>query len=372
MSALANEFDQLREDSSKLQFWYTLFWEHGTTGLEDWALVDAWYRSRCLELPHTGVAMVPGLDMANHSPSPTAYYEEDGKGDVALLMRQDRGVSCGDEISISYGEAKSAGEMLFSYGFIDKDSNAQEMTLHLNTLPDDPLAMAKLHVFGGPPAVKFFVSNEEFSWDCQFVYLMCVNEEDGLDLQVVQDAEGNRHLRLFWQEDDVTERARDFKTLIQGHPLCQVFKLRAVAVLLDRVETQLDRIGSEMFHNMAESLGATDPPKESCIRAVELLRENETKILTGVAKVLEHQVRGYWRFLLKLISLRKPWRRPVRARQAYVFILRSNHIILLVNQHAFKRREPYHFLLRFSLSREFLFIPFSPQWILKIKANKPT
>ncbi len=40
-----------------------------------------------LELPRSGESMVPCLDMVNHSAKPTAYYEENAKDEVALLLR---------------------------------------------------------------------------------------------------------------------------------------------------------------------------------------------------------------------------------------------------------------------------------------------
>lgn len=109
----------LREKSAHLPFWNSLFWEKESCTVADWALVDGWYRSRCLEIPSMGDAMVPCVDMVNHSHDPDAYYDEDGEGDVEILLRPGYTVSKGDEVTITYGRFKSAAEMLFSYGFID-------------------------------------------------------------------------------------------------------------------------------------------------------------------------------------------------------------------------------------------------------------
>jgi hypothetical protein len=65
--------------------------------------------------------MAPVLDMANHSHSQTAYYDEDDEDNVVLLSRPGMEISIGDEVTISYGE-KSPAEMIFSYGFIDRES----------------------------------------------------------------------------------------------------------------------------------------------------------------------------------------------------------------------------------------------------------
>ena len=267
-----------------------MLWEHGSTSVDDWVLADAWYRSRCLELPNIGDAMVPGLDMINHSSSPTAYYEVNGNNDVVLLMRPGCMAPRGHEVTISYGEAKSAAEMLFSYGFIDRESTARELTLHLEPFADDPLAKAKLHIFKGPPAVKLSQKGQAVTWHSPFVYLMCLNEEDGLEFRLLQDAAGERQLRLLWQGDDVTERAADFEALTQNHDLCEVFRLRAIAVLHERVEAQLAGLRGGPPKDQLQPLIAAGLLKEECVEAAEALKTVEGPILEAAAQALESEV----------------------------------------------------------------------------------
>ncbi|KAF4977849.1 hypothetical protein FZEAL_5692 [Fusarium zealandicum] len=291
LSALGNEFDELHEKSSGLAFWNSLFWEKETATIQDWILVDAWYRSRCLELPRAGDAMVPGLDMANHSHRPNAYYEEDDKDDIVLLQRPGVEVTGGEEVTISYGE-KSPAEMLFSYGFIDRDSAIHELTLPLEALPDDPLGKAKIHVFKSRPSLKLARSEGKLTWCSPFAYLMCLNEEDGLEFRVLQDADGERELKLFWQDKDVTARANDFESLIEDHPLCQVFRLRVVAVLHEVVSTQLAHLPSEISYDQPEPLRRAGLVREEYIRAAETLREIEASVLESATEALEQQVRN--------------------------------------------------------------------------------
>ncbi|EEU45437.1 uncharacterized protein NECHADRAFT_106131 [Fusarium vanettenii 77-13-4] len=288
LAALNNEFDELREKSSGLAFWNSLFWEKETATIQDWILIDALYRSRCLELPRAGDAMVPGLDMANHSHDPTAYYEEDDKDDVVLLLRLGVEVTGGEEVSISYGD-KSPAEMLFSYGFIDRDSAAHDLTLPLEALPDDPLGKAKLHIFKAPPTLKLSRSDGKLSWRSPFAYLMCLNEEDGLEFRVLQGKDGGRELKLFWQDQDVTARADDFEVLIEQHPLCQVFRLRVVTVLHEVVSTQLTHLPSEISHDQLDPLRRAGLVREECIRAAETLWEVEASVLESATEALEQQ-----------------------------------------------------------------------------------
>ncbi|KAM5352313.1 hypothetical protein ACJ41O_005036 [Fusarium nematophilum] len=291
LSVLTSEFDELHEKSSGLAFWNPLLWEKEAATIQDWILVDAWYRSRCLELPRAGDAMVPGLDMANHSHRPNTYYDEDDKDDVVLLLRPDVEVTGGDEVTISYGD-KSPAEMLFSYGFIDRESALHEMTLPLEALPDDPLGKAKVRIFKAPPTLKLSRSGGSLMWHSPFAYLMCLNEEDGLEFRVLQGADGERELKLFWQDEDVTARADDFEALIGNHPLCQVFRLRVVAVLHEVVSTQLTQLPSEISHDQLEPLRRAGVLREECIRAAGTLREMEASVLESAAEALEEQVRS--------------------------------------------------------------------------------
>ncbi|KAL7802116.1 hypothetical protein V8C44DRAFT_345893 [Trichoderma aethiopicum] len=289
LSTLSSEYDELCEQASALPFWSTILSESAT--LEDWILADAWYRSRCLELPRAGDAMVPGLDMANHSQNHSAYYDESSDGDVVLLPRSGSKVQAGEEVTISYGQAKSAAEMLFSYGFIDTDSSVKELTLHLEALPDDPLGRAKFHIYKGPPTARLSITDGDAQWASPFLYLLILNEEDGLAFRVLQDTSGGRQLKLFWQDEDVTDRTGEFEALVQSHPLHQVFKLRAVAVLEERVAMQLDRMSSAgaSYGATEQSHAAANEPRAECRLAAEALRDLETQVLQGVAQALENE-----------------------------------------------------------------------------------
>lgn len=282
-NALDHEFDQLREKSSGLPFWDSLFWDRDACTISDWALVDAWYRSRCLELPTIGDAMVPCVDMANHSNDPDAYYDEDSEGDVEILLRPGFTVKTGDEVSITYGKFKSAAEMLFSYGFIDPSSSSKdEMTLAVESFPDDPLAQAKVHMFGGLPTVRLSRTDGKLTWESAFLHFMVLNEEDGLDFRILQDNDGGRELRLFWQEEDVTGRAQDFETITKDHPHSLLFRLRAVTVLAQQLSNQLDRIRS-----VPEG---TTGVRKACVEFSKVLKDIEGSLLEDTLSSLEKEV----------------------------------------------------------------------------------
>lgn len=241
--------------------------------------------------------MVPALDMVNHSGAATAYYEEETSGDVSLRIRPGANVPVGEEINISYGDSKPAAEMLFSYGFIDPGSQARQLTLRLEGFPDDPLAMAKQRVFGGAPVVTLRQTEPGVGegtprlWESPFVHLMCLNEEDGLDFRILQDDAGDRQLRLFWQDEDVTERADDFEALLESHPLKALFQLRAVSVIQEQAANQLDKLEAAPSGEQLEPLISAEIIDRDVVNLVAILKNFEKSVLEAVVSELEAEVR---------------------------------------------------------------------------------
>lgn len=278
--ALAREFDDVREKSTEMECWNGVFWGAQLVQLADWHRVDAWYRSRVLELPLSGPSLVPCIDMANHSTDANAYYEQTSDGSVVLLLRPGASLADGVEVTISYGSEKSPAEMLFSYGFLDSSSTVRTLTLPLVPLPDDPLGKAKVHIFEGTPSVQISEVDGKMNWASPFAYLMCLNEEDGLGFQVMQSSDGGRELRLFWQDEDVTDTIHSFETLVADHALCDVFRLRVNMVVSQRLHEQLEQLAA-----CAEAAEAST----DAVNAKEL-RQIESEVLEGTIRTLEDQV----------------------------------------------------------------------------------
>jgi hypothetical protein len=243
LAALLREFETLRGQTASIAWCKKCWWDDDALEFRDWILVDAWYRSRSLELPDIGQCMVPVLDMVNHSSQPNAYYEHASSNGVSLLMRPDKLLEVGSEITISYGDVKSEAEMLFSYGFIDEQSINKSLTLTLEPFPDDPLGKAKTAAFGRPLVLRVSIEQDDVQWECPFLYFMLLNEEDGLEFRMLQQTDGTRsQLKVFWQGSDVTDATNTFESLISNHPLSDVFNLRAMALLQDRLRQQLERL----------------------------------------------------------------------------------------------------------------------------------
>lgn len=246
LSSLEREFSHL-EDSTRTIDWCRQYWwdpETGQLTLEDWKFVDAAYRSRALDLPGTGHATVPCIDMANHTSGvgTSALYETDEEYNAILVLANDKMIESGTEVTITYGDQKGACEMLFSYGFLEADmETSSDLFLDIELPNDDPLALAKRQASIAAPGFRLFQKDGKTSWEGTFIYLLCLNEEDGLDIKVAQSHDGARELQLYFQNHLVSDGPTLLST-IQEHNLWDVFQLRAATIVQSRVETQLLRL----------------------------------------------------------------------------------------------------------------------------------
>lgn len=105
-ASLEREFDQLRDATEGIPWCQQTWWDESSSALtlDDWRYVDAAYRSRMLDIPRSGLAMVPCIDMANHTSGDgvKALYEADSNGDAILQLRWGKTLQPGDEVTISW------------------------------------------------------------------------------------------------------------------------------------------------------------------------------------------------------------------------------------------------------------------------------
>ena len=246
VKSLHREFALLREKTTSIgwckQYWWDA--ETGQLSLNDWKYVDAAYRSRALDLPGTGHATVPCIDMANHASGneTSALYETDVNGDAILLLRDGKEICTGEEVAITYGDDKGACEMLFSYGFLEIDmESAKELFLDLDILDDDPLKLAKKAASTSAPGFRLYERGDSIDWEGSFVWLLCVNEEDGLEFKLLQSNDGEREIAVSWQDDDMSDPS-ELQQVLRKDGMWDVFHLRAITTLQTRVEQQLLRL----------------------------------------------------------------------------------------------------------------------------------
>ncbi|CAG8148779.1 unnamed protein product [Penicillium olsonii] len=247
-ASLEREFDSIQEATKSIPWCQELWWSEGTGGLtiEDWKYIDAAYRSRMLDLPGSGLAMVPCIDMANHScgDSVKALYEEDSQGNAVLQLRWGKTIQPGEEITISYGDEKPASEMLFSYGFLeDGRTAAREITLNLDIPEDDPLGLPKRIFCQNDTSIRIRAARssdevDEVTWESDLAWIACVNEEDGLHFGLAQTTDGGRELEVRWKDEKI-QSPRHLREILAADHQWEIIQLRAAVLLLERLETQL-------------------------------------------------------------------------------------------------------------------------------------
>ena len=309
--SLSREFDTLRARTEGIPWCQTFWWNPSPTSmlspleLDDWKTVDAQYRSRALEFPGIGDAMVPLIDMANHASGflTSALYETDEEGNAVLLLRPGKEVKEGEEVTITYGDGKGACEMLFSYGFIEalpsnspnEEEDARQLFLPLEMSEDDPLAPAKKHISPFAPGVKIYHSQTtgEIEWHSEFVYLSTLNQEDGLDFAVAQTTTGERELQVLWKGTHIpTSSLSTFITsTLKEEEFWEIFHLRATVTILERVRQQLDLLpGVDVEKVVGEWRADGEVVRERCVQLAVKLRELEGNLLMSAVSVLEAEI----------------------------------------------------------------------------------
>lgn len=288
---LERDFDVLREATATIDWCKKYWWnsESGRLRLDDWKHIDALYRSRALDLLGTD-AMVPCIDMANHASGhdTLARYDLDSDGNAVLVLLDGKSCQPGEEISITYGDEKGACEMLFSYGFIESTMpSARELYLDLDIPSDDPLKLAKKAIAKSAPGFRLFADGESVGWEGPFVWLACVNEEDGLGLRLVQTNDGERELQLLWKGVEIESLSR-LETLLRTEMLWELFNLRAISLLQARVEEQLRSLTDDQAPG-SERL--PDQGGDAVIRSdVKRLRDLEETLMLQAYDDFESQV----------------------------------------------------------------------------------
>lgn len=156
------------------------------------------------------------------------------------------------------------------------------MFLDLDIPDDDPLRPAKMYVSSTAPGFRLFEHDGGVDWESDFIWLVVINEEDGLDFKVKQTTDGAREIQALWkdQEFDTVQ----LKGLIQQDPAWEIFQLRAIVLLQNRIEMQLQTI-QEM----------KDIQREASVREIpwklaEQLRNLELNMLKQSMSSLEEQV----------------------------------------------------------------------------------
>ncbi|KAL2823105.1 hypothetical protein BJX63DRAFT_417472 [Aspergillus granulosus] len=300
IAALEKEFEHVRQATEGISWCQDLWWDEVTCAvtIEDWKYLDAAFRSRMVDLPGYGHAMVPCIDLANHAPESAvnAFYGKDKDGNAILQLRLGKQLRSDEEVTISYGHEKSAAEMVFSYGFLEtEESNTTQIQLDLDIPEDDPLGMAKIAFCRKVPGVRIFARSAssgevETHWESPIVWWACANEEDGLEFAVLQAIDGSKQLKVTWKGKDV-ESPHHLRDLLSADPSWDIFQLRAAVLILERLETQffILKTTESMISEINESEEMRALFRPEVFNTVTKLRKLEGELLGMAIKDLEKQ-----------------------------------------------------------------------------------
>jgi hypothetical protein len=187
--------------------------------------------------------------------------------------------------------------MIFSYGFLEYAmTSAKEMFLDLQPSEHDPLGMAKTRVSTAAPGVKLSEKPLEANdldgveWYSEFIWLVCVNEEDGLEFRVLQSNDGGRELKTYWKEKELKDTS-ELKGLLEQDLLWDVFQLRAVVLIQQRIEEQLHVLleTNNQITSTYKDEGIRQRPRDLALR----LRDLESKLLEKAHRSLDDEVCCY-------------------------------------------------------------------------------
>lgn len=188
--------------------------------------------------------------------------------------------------------------MVFSYGFLDSErSDAKQMVLDLDIPEDDPLRLAKTAFCRETPGLCISSTPTDSDgtrtyWESPIVWWACVNEEDGLGFAVLQKNDGSKELTVTWKTQEV-KTPNHLKDILSAEPLWDIFQLRAVVLVLERLETQFFML--QTTERMVSDLQQSDDTlaifRPEVFNTATKLRELEGRLLETAINDLEKQVR---------------------------------------------------------------------------------
>lgn len=239
--------------------------------------------------------MVPCVDLANHASGDDtiASYEKDTDGNAVLLLRDGKKVCEDGEVTITYGDEKGACEMIFSYGFLEDDMDSAGTLFLSLTIPDsDKYRTAKLKIADCAPGFKLIDTDDgEIDWTGDFIWLLCVNEDDGIRFEVARTVDGGEEMVAVFQGHELTGGAAQIHSLLQASKLWDVYKLRAVSILQSRVFDQLQLLYTTQEAAEAVGRGDENEVRDLPYNLAMSLRRLEFDLQERAYEVLEAQVR---------------------------------------------------------------------------------
>jgi hypothetical protein len=173
-------------------------------------------------------------------------------------------------------------------------TSAKVMFLDLDIPDNDPLGPAKKFVSTAAPGFRIFEREDTIDWESDYIWLVVINEEDGLDFRIRQTIDGKREIQAFWKERELEDCSK-IRTYLQENPSWDVFQLRATVLLQNRIKTQIGTI--QATQGLAQDLTIRDIPW----RLAERLRSLELEMLERATAALDIKVRIVFSFIPRIV-----------------------------------------------------------------------
>ncbi|KAK1001484.1 hypothetical protein LTR54_008380 [Friedmanniomyces endolithicus] len=223
------------------------------------------------------------------------YSHEDGDGNAILLLRDGKSVAKGDEVTITYGDEKGACEMMFSYGFLEPErQSAETLFLSLGIPDDDPYRGAKMNFADCAPGVKLIDAGDgDIDWKGDFVWLLCVSEEDGLHFDLARTVDGEEEVHAFFGDHELMGGAQELHAVLGKTEMWDVYRLRAATILQQRVFEQMQILYGTQEEVEATMHGEGTDVRDRCYEQAMQLRKLEMELLNRAYEDFELQTERF-------------------------------------------------------------------------------
>lgn len=209
--------------------------------------------------------------------------------------------------------------MLFSYGFLEEQMDkAETLFLSLSIAENDRDRAAKMKVAECAPGFKIIDLSEQadhtsqhegesssdqadeagaesrasgdIDWTGDFVWFLCITDEDGLHFQIARTVDGEEELQATFNGHELKGGAGDLRRLLTQTPLWPVYRLRAVVLLQQRVFDQLQVLYQSQDDLEQTPHGDGTEVREAPYQQAMKLRRLEFELLERAYEDFERQV----------------------------------------------------------------------------------
>lgn len=244
--------------------------------------------------------MVPFIDLVNHSSKANVQYDQDEDTKAAILkLKAGKVIEAGEELFINYGADKSASEMLFSYGFVEKTTLFEFLIGHIPNSVKFPAVVpnqdVKLEIWGrrfGTPMLEIKGKKGQLDIESPFVYLLMLDQKDGLEMDdVVRPGDPTIHdIRAIWQGQDITDHLDSIEVILRNHPQKELFDIRAMFIYHALINHQMEMMqGAE---DLEAQFDTEEMPanKQRIHKSASELRAIESTILDSAMDIVQDWV----------------------------------------------------------------------------------